>query len=83
LALPILVTRPIAGVWADRDRKRTMPLENLAAAVFGPGAVTAFPADIPFLFYVGQLFNPYLLQVEDKAFLDQLAERAAAKSANL
>jgi hypothetical protein len=45
--------------------------------------VTAFPADILILFHVGQLFNPYLLQVEDKAFLDQMAERATAKSANL
>jgi MFS family permease len=35
------------------------------------------------IFCVGQLFNPYLLLVEDKAFLDQMAERAAAKSAHL
>jgi MFS transporter, DHA3 family, macrolide efflux protein len=58
-------------------------LAGWAAGLFDPGAVLAILAVILILFCVGQLFNPYLLQVEDKAFLDQIAERAAAKSANL
>jgi len=33
------------------------------------------------LFCVGQLFNPYLLRVEDKEFLDQMALRAAGERA--
>jgi DHA3 family macrolide efflux protein-like MFS transporter len=58
-------------------------LAGWAAGAFDPGLVMAFLAVIQIVFCVGQLFNPYLLQVEDKAFLDQLAERAAANSANL
>jgi MFS transporter, DHA3 family, macrolide efflux protein len=58
-------------------------LAGWAAGVFDPGAVIAFLAVILILFCVGQLFNPYLLQVEDKAFLDHMAAHAAAKSANL
>jgi hypothetical protein len=51
--------------------------------MFDPGAVLAFLAIILIVSCVGQLFNPYLLQVEDKAFPDRMAARAAAKSANL
>jgi MFS family permease len=61
----------------------SMALAGWAAGVFDPGAVIAFLALILIVFCVAQLFNPTLLQVEDKAYLDRLAESAAAKSANL
>jgi len=32
-------------------------------------------------FCIGQLFNPYLLRVEDKAMLDEMAARAEAEPA--
>ncbi len=56
-------------------------LAGLAGGLFNPGAVVAVLGAILVVFCVGQLFNPYLLRVEDKAFLDQLAARAEAKAA--
>ncbi len=44
---------------------------------FDPGAVIATLGLILFLFSVVQLFNPYLMRVEDKAWLDAMAERRA------
>ena len=43
------------------------------AGAFNPGYVIAALGAILTLFCVAQLFNPYLLRVEDKAWLDQLA----------
>lgn len=43
------------------------------AAPFDPGHVLATLGSLLAVFCVAQLFNPYLLRVEDKAWLDQLA----------
>jgi hypothetical protein len=43
------------------------------AGAFNPGYVIAALGAILTLFCAAQLFNPYLLRVEDKAWLDQLA----------
>jgi DHA3 family macrolide efflux protein-like MFS transporter len=56
-------------------------LAGLAAGAFNPGMVMAVLAAILVLFCVGQMFNPYLLRVEDKAYLDEMAIRAAAEGA--
>jgi DHA3 family macrolide efflux protein-like MFS transporter len=41
--------------------------------VFDPGHVLAGLGLLLALFCLAQLFNPYLLRVEDKAWLDRLA----------
>lgn len=55
----------------------TSPISTALTGVFGglfnPGAVIAVMGGIAILFCVAQLFNPYLMRVEDKAWLDQLA----------
>ncbi len=43
-------------------------------------AVIAVLGTILLVFGVAQLFNPYLMRVEDKAWLDEMAERKAALS---
>jgi MFS transporter, DHA3 family, macrolide efflux protein len=48
-------------------------LAGLAGAQFNPGIILAILGTITVVFSIGQLFNPYLLKVEDKKFLDQLA----------
>jgi MFS transporter, DHA3 family, macrolide efflux protein len=57
----------------------TYPLGTVLAGVFGglfnPGVVIAVMGGVLIVFCTAQLFNPYLLQVEDKAFLDGLAAR--------
>jgi DHA3 family macrolide efflux protein-like MFS transporter len=59
------------------------PLATAMAGVFGglfnPGAVVAVLGGILIVFCVMQLFNPYLLRVEDKAYLDQLAMQYASE----
>ena len=56
----------------------TWPLSTVfagwAGGVFDPGAVIAVLGAILAVFCTAQLFNPYLLKVEDKAWLDELAE---------
>lgn len=58
------------------------PLSTALAGVFGglfdPGAVIAVLGVILVVFCVGQMFNPYLLRVEDKVFLDEMAARRAS-----
>jgi MFS family permease len=56
-------------------------LAGWTAGVFNPGQVMAVLAAILVLFCIGQMFNPYLLRVEDKAYLDQMATRAAGEGA--
>jgi hypothetical protein len=56
-------------------------LAGWAAGAFNPGMVMAVLAAILVLFCIGQMFNPYLLRVEDKAYLDQMARRAAGEGA--
>jgi DHA3 family macrolide efflux protein-like MFS transporter len=50
-------------------------LAGWAGGRFDPGVVLAVLGVILAVFCVGQMFNPYLLRVEDKAFLDGLAEQ--------
>ena len=52
---------------------------GITAGVFNPGHVMAVMGGIMVVFCVGQMFNPYLLRVEDKAYLDELAAQAVAK----
>ncbi len=58
----------------------SFPLSTMLAGVttglFNPGAVIAVLGAVLMLFCVAQLFNPYLLRVEDKAYLDGLAQAA-------
>lgn len=55
------------------------PLSTARAGIFGglfnPGAVVAVLGALLAVFCLGQMFNPYLLRVEDKAYLDQMAAR--------
>ena len=57
----------------------SFPLGTALAGVFGglfnPGIVIAIMGAVLAVFCIAQLFNPYLLQVEDKTFLDELAAR--------
>jgi MFS family permease len=50
-------------------------LAGLIGGWFNPGMVIAGLGSILFAFCVAQMFNPYLLRVEDKAYLDQMAAR--------
>lgn len=58
----------------------TWPLSTALAGwlggVFNPGHVVAVFGAILVVFCIVQLFNPYLLRVEDKAYLDALALQA-------
>ena len=49
-------------------------IAGVTGALFDPGVVMAVLGGILVIFCVAQLFNPYLLRVEDKAYLDELAE---------
>ncbi|MBP1701296.1 MAG: Major Facilitator Superfamily transporter [Chloroflexi bacterium] len=61
----------------------TWPLSTVLAGwlggLFNPGHVMAVLGLILTVFCIGQLFNPYLMQVEDKEYLERLA---AAQSAD-
>lgn len=48
-----------------------------AAARFDPGSVMAVLGAVLTLFCIAQLFNPVLMRVEDKAWLESLAGRAS------
>jgi MFS transporter, DHA3 family, macrolide efflux protein len=50
-------------------------LAGIAGAQFNPGVILAILGVIAVVFCVAQLFNPYLLQVENKQFLDELASQ--------
>jgi len=53
-------------------------LAGWAGGAFNPGAVIAVLGGFLTLFCVGQLFNPYLMRVEDKTWLDEVAARRVA-----
>ncbi len=53
-------------------------LAGLLGGLFNPGAVLAVLGGLLVGFCLVQLFNPVLLRVEDKAYLDDLAAKAAA-----
>ena len=56
----------------------TAPLGTVLAGIFGgllnPGMVLGVMGAVLAVFCLGQMFNPYLLRVEDKAYLDKLAD---------
>ena len=92
-ALPTILITPLAGAWADRhDRKRTMLAMDftngcLIALVTGLMIADALQfwmllaaTALLLVFCIGQLFNPYLLRVEDKPWLEALAARAGGKT---
>ncbi len=60
----------------------TWPLSTALGGVLGglfdPGGVIATLGAILVVFCIAQLFNPYLVRVEDKAWLDRLAAQAEA-----
>lgn len=55
-------------------------LAGLSVGLFNPGVVMATLGATLALFCAAQFFNPYLLRVEDKAYLDALAERHVARA---
>jgi len=63
----------------------TWPLSTAMAGWLGgrfdPGRIIALLGGILVVFCIGQLFNPYLLHVEDKAMLDEMAARAETEPA--
>jgi MFS transporter, DHA3 family, macrolide efflux protein len=58
-------------------------LAGLASATFNPGAIIAVLGGITVIFCIIQLFNPYLLRVEDKQYLDEVAIRRGEPIASL
>ncbi len=58
------------------------PLATAMAGIFGglfnPGVVVAVLGGILIAFCTAQMFNPHLLRVEDKAWLDELAAQRSA-----
>lgn len=59
----------------------SMALTGVFGGLFDPGAVIAVMGGIAVVFCIAQMFNPYLLRVEDKAWLDQLAAERARQAA--
>lgn len=55
-------------------------LAGWAGGLFDPGMVVAVLGGILTVFCIAQLFNPYLLRVEDKTYLDELAAVPVAKA---
>lgn len=53
-------------------------LAGLVGGLFNPGAVIVVLGAIYAVFCLAQLFNPYLLRVEDKDWLDAMATRTAS-----
>jgi MFS family permease len=56
-------------------------LAGWAGGIFDPGIVVAILGAILVVFCVGQLFNPHLMRVEDKAWLDDMAARRIEEKA--
>jgi hypothetical protein len=53
-------------------------LAGLVGGRLNPGLAIAVLGAVLLLFCIAQLFNPALLRVEDKAWLDELADRRTA-----
>ena len=56
---------------------------GIAGAELNPGLILVVLGSIIVIFSTVQLFNPYLLRVEDKQYLDQLAIKNGEKAENL
>jgi MFS transporter, DHA3 family, macrolide efflux protein len=54
-------------------------LAGLTGGLFNPGVVLAVLGAILAVFCAAQLFNPYLLRVEDKEWLDEIAAQRSAE----
>jgi hypothetical protein len=55
-------------------------LAGWAGGRFDPGTVVAVLGAVLVVFCIAQLFNPYLMRVEDKVMLDAMAARAAGEA---
>ena len=55
-------------------------IAGIAGGLFDPGIVLAVLGGIVVVFSTFQLFNPYVLRVEDKTYLEQLAARRGDKN---
>ncbi len=58
-------------------------IAGIAGGFFDPGMVLAVLGGIVVVFATFQLFNPYLVRVEDKAYLEQLVASRGDKNAQL
>lgn len=58
-------------------------LAGIAGASFNPGIILVVMGLLVVVFCIGQLFNPYLLRVEDKSYLDELALKNGEPPENL
>ncbi|RPJ43604.1 MAG: MFS transporter, partial [Chloroflexi bacterium] len=52
-------------------------LAGISGGLFNPGTVIAVAGVLLLIFCLGQLTNPSLLRIEDKAYMDELASQAA------
>lgn len=50
-------------------------IAGVAGANFNPGLIISIMGVIVIVFCIAQLFNPYLIKVEDKKYLDEIATR--------
>lgn len=57
-------------------------LAGWLGGLYNPGVVIAVFGAIMTVFCIGQMFNPLLLRVEDKAWLDEMAAQHEATAAN-
>lgn len=57
-------------------------LAGWLGGLYNPGVVIAIFGAIMAVFCIGQMFNPLLLRVEDKAWLDEMATQREASAAN-
>jgi MFS family permease len=53
-------------------------IAGVVGGLFNPGVVLAVLGGILVVFCMGQMFNPYLLRVEDRDYLEELAAQATA-----
>lgn len=54
-------------------------MAGLVGGIFNPGSVVALLGAVLVIFCIGQFFNPYLLRVEDRDYMERLAAQAQAK----
>lgn len=58
-------------------------LGGWAAGVFDVGWITAVLAVLLIVFCIAQMFNPYLMRVEDRAWLEELAQASSKQPASV
>ncbi len=57
----------------------SVALAGIVGGIFNPGVVLAVLGGLLVIFCVGQMFNPYLLRVEDRDYLEGLAANAVTE----